>query len=92
MTREIQLDIFEEAKKLDSVDAKIKRENESYEKRKLEISREMTSTEAALKGQELSWQDRNEYEQDIRQYKRDLESLERTHQKVIADLSSEREI
>ena len=88
MAREIQLDIFEEAQKeIDSTATKIKQENESYEKKRTEIQKDIISTERALKEEELSWQDRSEYEKDLQEYQRDLASLEKMHQKIIAGLS-----
>ena len=85
MATEIQLDIFEEHKK-DDLTQKIREEDKSYEKRKAELIAERDATEQRLGDSDLSWQDRKEYQDDLQDYQRELESLEKTHRKTLDEL------
>lgn len=85
MATEIQLDIFEEHKK-DDLTQKIREEDKSYEKRKAELIAERDATEKRLGDSDLSWQDRKEYQDDLQDYQRELESLEKAHRKTLDEL------
>ena len=85
MATEIQLDIFEEHKK-DDLTQKIREEDKSYEKRKAELIAERDATEQRLGDSDLSWQDRKEYQDDLQDYQRELESLEKAHRKTLDEL------
>ena len=85
MAQELQLDIFEEQRKADIAE-KIKTEINSYEKKKSELTAERDATEQRLHDNDLSWQDRKEYQDDLQDYQRELESLERSHKRTLDEL------
>ena len=86
MVQEIQLDIFKEAEKERIfVNAKIKRENESYEKEKQVLTNQIASLQQSIDTSD-DWLSTTEDRNELTQLERELRYLEESHQKTIADL------
>ena len=73
-----QLDMFRQAEQ-DAIAERLSKENTEYEKRKTILQQEIESTERALNESDVAWQDRREYEDDLRQAQQDLKNLEESH-------------
>lgn len=73
-----QLDMFHQAEQ-DNIVEKLSKENTEYERKKASLQQEIESTERALNESDVAWQDRREYEDDLRQAQQDLKNLEESH-------------
>ena len=85
MATEIQLDIFEEAKK-DEIAQKIKAEDESYEKQRKSLVSQIDSLEESIRSDD-DWLGSTEDRNELNQLRNDLRYLEESHKKIISELS-----